>query len=180
MKTPRKRKSDSIIFLPLGLLAIIAVIGLGVLLTRGEATRSSTETAKESRQVPKNPGAASSTESVRGPADPHPLGVLPEIVMQGTIEVRDAYAFATNLDNRELMQTLRCYCGCAAGSLKHDNLFMCYVEDLLPDDQVIYSFHASGCKTCLAEVWDATKWQAEGKSLQEINKQIDTNYGGSR
>jgi len=111
----------------------------------------------------------------------YPLGVLPERVRQAPVEAREAYAFATDPENFKLMQILRCYCGCEAGrGLKHDNLFMCYVENLLPGDRIVYSSHALGCGTCLREASDASKWRAEGRSDQEIQELIDTKYDRSR
>ena len=80
-------------------------------------------------------------------------------------------------DNHELIQSLTCFCGCDRG-LRHQSLFSCYVEELVPGDKAVYANHGIGCLTCLSEVWDAAEWKAAGKNGQEIKELIDAEYGG--
>ena len=176
METPRWRKIIGIIFIAASLVAVIAVIRIGVQ-TR-DANQASVDAETPARGDLDSSASGGSGSGANGT---YALGVLPEPVMQAPPEVREAYSFATDPDNHELMQTLTCYCGCEAGDgLNHDSLFTCYVEKLLPDDQIIYSSHAFGCQLCLAEALDASKWNAQGRSAQEIKEQIDVKFGSSR
>lgn len=174
MKTPRWRIAAGIIFIAGSLMAAVALIDIGVQTIRDEASQASVDVETA---APEDSGSISSTGSVRRPDDPYPVGVLPEPVMQAPEEVREAYAFATASENVEMMQTLTCYCGCEApDGLGHDSLYTCYVEKLLPNDQIIYSSHAFGCQLCLAEALDASRWTAEGKTPEEIKEEIDIKF----
>ncbi len=168
------------IFIAASLVAIVAMINIGVQ-AMDDANQASADAETPARRTSEDPDSPASTGSGSRADGPYALGVLPEPVLQAPAEVQAAYSFATDPDNHELMQTLTCYCGCEAGDgLNHDSLFTCYVNKLLPDDQIIYSSHAFGCQLCLAEALDASKWHAEGRSSQEIKEEIDVKFGSSR
>jgi len=109
-------------------------------------------------------------------AEPRPLGTFPDWVERAPMGVRDAYTFVADPDSHELIQSLKCYCGCDAG-LEHRSLFDCFIKELRPGNQAIYSDHGIGCLTCVSEVWDAANWKAAGKTPAEIKDLIDSNYG---
>ncbi len=158
--------------------AIIALVALG-------PQRS--DPVSKIKQVSVESGAAETTSSIDSgaqyreppaddPAEPRPLGTFPDRVEQAPIQVREAYAFVAEPDNHALVQSLKCYCGCDFG-LEHRSLFNCYIDELRPGNQAVYSDHAIGCLTCVSEARDTTNWKAAGKTAAEIKDLIDSNYG---
>ena len=103
------------------------------------------------------------------------LGVFPESIANSNDDAKKAYRFASDVKNHSALKASACYCGCERG-LGHTGLLDCYIEKLLPGDQVIYSKHAKSCGLCIAEGLSVEEGLAEGKSIEEISKMIDEKY----
>ena len=104
---------------------------------------------------------------------PAPTAVIPDPAFPDFVYLSDSslQAYRVAVRNGELLKKLPCYCNCAV-SLGHTSLYDCFINaDGTFDD------HASGCSVCQMEAADAAKWQAEGKNVQQIRRQIDTSYG---
>lgn len=105
-----------------------------------------------------------------------PPGRVPEAVLDASPQIQQAYRFASNSRNRELLTSLSCYCGCMRGQ-GHRHLLDCYIKEQLPGNRVTYEFHALNCRKCLAEAWDAEGWQQEGKAIAEVKALINAKHG---
>ena len=159
--------------------AIIGLIALGPQRTRSdpEIKQASVEDGPVETTASTNSSVQSDDPPADDLAEPRPLGTFPDQVERAPIKVREAYTFVADPDNHALVQSLKCYCGCDSG-LEHRSLFNCYIDELRPGNQAVYSDHAIGCLTCLSEIWDTANWKTTGKTAAEIKGLIDSNYGG--
>lgn len=55
-------------------------------------------------------------------------------------EIQKAYRFA--LANRDTLEKIPCYCGCA--NVGHMDNYMCYVQSESADGQVVFDYHGAG------------------------------------
>jgi len=67
-----------------------------------------------------------------------PEAALSDALRQAPPEVRDAYRFA--LANRDTLAYIPCYCGCGAEG--HRSNYDCYIKEIKPTGQVVFSDHA--------------------------------------
>lgn len=111
-------------------------------------------------------------------SDPLPPGTLPTIVERGRNEVRQAYEFASDEKNHEVLKALTCYCGCTRRG--HTDLLNCYIKEIKEDGKILFESHAIGCSTCLNEAVDTENWVDQGKSKARIKELIDERYGPGR
>ena len=65
---------------------------------------------------------------------------LPFDIQQMPSEVQEAYRFA--LANPEVLTKIPCYCGC--NGVGHLNNWMCYVQSVEDDGEVVLDYHAAG------------------------------------
>jgi hypothetical protein len=112
--------------------------------------------------------AACSTGPAQTPAADIPDPVFPEFVYLSDMSLK-AYRIAVR--NGDLLRKLPCYCNCAI-SLGHRSLYDCFLNA-----DGTFNDHASGCAVCDMEAADTATWKAEGKSVQQIRRLIDTTYG---
>ncbi len=70
-----------------------------------------------------------------------------------------------------LLEQLACYCGCQEFASPHRHLANCY---LAPGGG--YEQHASLCRICQAETFDAERWAQAGLPTEEIRRRIDATY----
>lgn len=69
-----------------------------------------------------------------------PADSLPQDVREAPNDVQEAYRFA--VANPDLLKAIPCYCGCEM--FQHRDNYACYVEDVRPDGEVIFSDHGLG------------------------------------
>jgi hypothetical protein len=74
------------------------------------------------------------------PFEMAPVSALPPEAQQLPQEIQEAYRFA--LANREILEKIPCYCGC--GGVGHMNNWMCYIESISADGNVVFDNHAAG------------------------------------
>lgn len=65
---------------------------------------------------------------------------LPADIQQMPPEVQEAYRFA--LTNPEVLTKIPCYCGC--NGIGHSDNWMCYVQSVGDDGEVVFDYHAAG------------------------------------
>ena len=65
---------------------------------------------------------------------------LPADIQQMPPEVQEAYRFA--LANPEVLTKIPCYCGC--NGIGHLDNWMCYVQSVGDDGEVVFDYHAAG------------------------------------
>jgi hypothetical protein len=79
-----------------------------------------------------------------------------------TPEIAETYKMAADL--RSTIDGLFCYCYCKGGG--HYSLLDCFKDD-----------HGAGCDICLESVQIAHRMTQEGKTLDQIRAQLDTQFG---
>lgn len=80
----------------------------------------------------------------------------------GEPQIAETYKMAADI--RSTIDGLFCYCYCKGGG--HYSLLDCFRDD-----------HGAGCDICLESVQIAHRMKQEGKSLDEIRAQLDTQFG---
>ncbi len=106
-------------------------------------------------------------------APPPPTAAIPDPLFPDFVYLSDSslQAYRIAVRNGDLLKKLPCYCNCVT-TLGHTSLYDCFFNADGTFDE-----HASGCSVCDMEAADAAKWQGEGKSVQQVRRLIDTNYG---
>lgn len=101
-----------------------------------------------------------------------PMSELPADLREAAITVSDSYRFA--LSSQHILEQVPCYCGC--GPIGHDSVYACFIKDSLPNGEVIFDYHASGCGICVDITLDAMRLTQQGKTPPEIKLIIDDTY----
>jgi len=101
-----------------------------------------------------------------------PISDLPADLREAAISVSNSYRFA--LANQHVLEQVPCYCGC--GTIGHNSVYACFVKDSLPDGEVVFDYHASGCGICVDITLDAMRLTRQGKSPSQIKLIIDDTY----
>lgn len=121
---------------------------------------------------PGTPTGAAGT-AVPGPADAAPPE--PEWLGQAPDSIRVLYRWA--VANRDSLQYIPCYCGCGDRQHGyHKSNADCYGQ--VREGRFVYDPHATGCGVCLNITAQTIRMQAEGRSLAEIRRAVDEQYGG--
>lgn len=101
-----------------------------------------------------------------------PIGNMPANVQSASLEVQQAYQFASA--NPGVTTHIPCYCGCK--SLGHQSNYFCYVSSVDVDGVITYDPHALGCSICVDITQDTMQMLQQGKSVPEIKAYIDQEY----
>jgi hypothetical protein len=101
-----------------------------------------------------------------------PMSQMTEDVKAATPLIQQAYQFAAA--NRETLQQIPCYCGCATTG--HTSNYDCYIVEIKPAGEIVTNPHALGCAVCVLITQDVMKMTREGKSIHEIRAAIDQTY----
>jgi len=101
-----------------------------------------------------------------------PIGSMPTTVQSASLEVQQAYQFASA--NPGVTTHIPCYCGCK--SLGHQSNYFCYVSSVGVDGVITYDTHALGCSICVDITQDTMQMLQQGKSVPEIKAYIDEEY----
>lgn len=99
----------------------------------------------------------------------------PDYVRTADARTREAYAFA--IARPDVLDWMPCYCGCVA--MDHRNNTDCYIKPRAEGDQVVFDEHASYCQICVDIALQAKVMSVEGRSLPEIRRAIDGEFGGA-
>jgi uncharacterized protein with PCYCGC motif len=106
------------------------------------------------------------------------MGVYPAAYRSLTGEIRAAYDYA--LANRDTLQWMPCYCGCASpghGRNGHKNNYDCYVLESMADGSVTLDLHATTCYTCVGITNDVASMVRSGMTdLLSIRRAIDSKW----
>jgi hypothetical protein len=100
------------------------------------------------------------------------LDELPDGVQSAPVSVQQAYQFA--LSNPEILKEIPCYCGC--GGMGHTSNYSCYIAEDNPGQDIEFDGHALGCSICVDITQDTMQMLDQGKSLSEIQGEIDNIY----
>ena len=87
-------------------------------------------------------------------------------------ELHGAYAYAAR--NKEVLQHIPCYCGCA-GEGHRDN-FSCFVSGSRPDGTPVWTDHSFGCPMCVHIARETMLMSSQGMSVQRIRQEIENHY----
>lgn len=128
-------------------------------------------------RAPIRPGAALLllvvlTASLAGCSPTADAQSMPAEVASAPRVVQEAYDFAAS--HPEVLTQLPCYCGC--GAIGHTSNYACYVSGSDPDGALVYDLHAIGCSICVDISRDAMRMLAAGRSLPNIQAEIDRTY----
>ena len=69
-----------------------------------------------------------------------PVSDLSPELRQLSPEIQEAYRFA--LANRDTLEKIPCYCGCA--NVGHMDNYMCYIQSESAGGQVVFDYHGAG------------------------------------
>ena len=87
-------------------------------------------------------------------------------------DVVASYAFAAR--RPEVFRYIPCYCGCARR--RHRSLLDCFVRGRGDDDRPLWEPEARRSRICLDIAGDVIRDVAQGRSLPDIRKTIDSRY----
>jgi len=109
----------------------------------------------------------SSSSGGRRHPDPRPgitsEGVLAPASYAGYDRIVRAYEAAQQMP--EVLDGLYCYCDCRH-HFNHRSLLACFQSE-----------HGASCDICLDEAWMAAQMHRQGKSLTEIRRAVDAQFG---
>lgn len=109
----------------------------------------------------------SSSSAGRGHPEPRPgvtaAGVLPSATFAGYDRIVRSYEAARQMP--EVLDGLYCYCDCRH-HFNHRSLLTCFQSE-----------HGASCDICLDEAWMAAEMHRQGKSLGEIRRAVDAQFG---
>ena len=89
--------------------------------------------------------------------------VLPRAMVPSNPQTLEAYEAARRVP--QVLDGIYCHCNCSK-SIGHRSLLTCFESN-----------HASGCDICMGEAMMAAEMTSGGKSLEQIRKAIDAQYG---
>ena len=101
-----------------------------------------------------------------------PLEKMPPDVQAAPTRVHEAYQFSAA--NREVAESVPCYCGCA--DIGHTSSYDCYVDEAYEFGSVIFDEHALNCGICVDITQDVMRMMREGKSTPQIVNYINDTY----
>lgn len=101
-----------------------------------------------------------------------PLNELPDEVRQAPVTVQETYQFA--ISNPEELKAVPCFCGCGAAG--HTSNYNCFIQEVKPDGEIVYDWHALGCSICVEIARDVMRMTKDGKPISEIQAAIDQTY----
>ncbi|MFB6466112.1 PCYCGC motif-containing (lipo)protein [Cytobacillus sp. Hz8] len=99
--------------------------------------------------------------------------VLPGFLKDSTEGMKNVYLSAAK--NKELLESIPCYCGCAESG-NHKNNYDCYIYENRKNGEVVWDAHGTGCSTCVETTTESIKQYQAGKSIKEIRQYIDNKY----
>ncbi len=169
---PRWRNLIGISLLVVGV-SVLAWVGISEL---GASDQKKADELVKSTEVKPTKNSTETDRDFLGTLKPTDLGTFPESIANSNDDAKKAYRFASDVENHSALKASSCYCGCQRG-LGHTSLLDCYIEKLLPGDQVIYAEHGNGCRLCVVEALSVEVWSDAGKSDEEIRKLVDEKFG---
>ncbi|WP_226585559.1 PCYCGC domain-containing protein [Halobacillus litoralis] len=101
------------------------------------------------------------------------IEALPGFLVEKPENIQTIYAAAAQ--HEELLENMPCYCGCGE-SVGHKNNYDCFVHDSKEDGSIVWDDHGTKCGVCLEIAAQSIKQLQDGKSLEEIRKNIDDSY----
>lgn len=103
--------------------------------------------------------------------------ILPTFLSTQSKEINQIYQIVAN--NTDTLQYIPCYCGCA-DSANHKSNVNCFINEHKPDGSIVWDDHGTRCDVCVNIAIQSAVWKKEGKSVTEIRKNIDTQYGNGQ
>lgn len=77
--------------------------------------------------------------------------------------------------NRELLQSIPCYCGCGE-SAGHQHNGNCFIKEERPDGSIVWDDHGTRCGVCMEIAVVSSKLKEAGKTTKEIREYIVNAY----
>ncbi|WP_412768026.1 PCYCGC motif-containing (lipo)protein [Halobacillus yeomjeoni] len=78
-------------------------------------------------------------------------------------------------ESKPILDHIPCYCGCG-DSVGHRSNYDCFVHDNRENGAVVWDDHATKCGVCLEIAAQSIMDYQEGKSIEQIRKEIDKKY----
>ncbi len=132
------------------------------------------------------PGGSPTADTAGGHAMPGPMGGMhsadqgesawngrPDYVRAAAPRTVEAYAYA--LARGDVLEYMPCYCGCVG--MGHRSNLDCYFKPHSIGSVPQFEEHASYCKVCVDIALRAKGMQADGRSLVDIRRAVDAEFG---
>ncbi|WP_256756825.1 PCYCGC domain-containing protein [Cohnella sp. WQ 127256] len=98
---------------------------------------------------------------------------MPSFLEDYTDQTKHLYSVVGKYE--EIMQLVKCYCGCMEFDDVHTSLHRCYVASK-NDKGITWTDHSGHCGICTEELVKIEDWSNEGKTPDQINQLIEENF----
>lgn len=142
-------------FLPLAII-LLALISIGYFALRDDNTGLVSATDKVYK----------GTSGIVGDSDPESLrgGETKPVLSPSRFRGKTAASYQLAKDNRELLDSMYCYCFCKR-TIGHKSLLSCFTDG-----------HASNCTICQDQAFYAEKMHDKGLDIAEVRKAVDRKF----
>jgi len=100
------------------------------------------------------------------------LEEMPAFVQSSPARVREAYQFSAA--NKELTESVPCYCGCV--NIGHKSSYDCYISGAVGKNILTFDDHAANCGICVDITQDIMRLARQGNTADEISAYINDTY----
>ncbi|MGP4062789.1 PCYCGC motif-containing (lipo)protein [Halobacillus sp. H74] len=98
---------------------------------------------------------------------------LPAFMEEKPEEMQTLYKAVAQ--NKDLLENIPCYCGCGE-SVGHRDNYDCFVHENKKDGSIVWDDHGTKCGVCLEIAAQSIIDYQEGKSIEQIRRDIDSSY----
>lgn len=101
------------------------------------------------------------------------VDTLPPFLKEKPEQMQLIYSAAAK--NKELLESMPCYCGCS-DSANHKDNYDCFVHENKKDGSIVWDDHGTRCGVCMEIAAESVVLLNDGKTPLEIRKYIDEKY----
>jgi hypothetical protein len=151
-----QKAAAKIPFLPI-VIILVAVLGIGFFALRGD--KSSSVNAKDVtyKKISGSIAGATNIEKLKG-------GETKPVLSPARFTGKTASAYKVARENRELLDSMYCYCYCKK-TIGHKSLLSCFADR-----------HASKCTICQDQAFYAKNMQDKGLDIGQVRKEVDRKF----
>ncbi|WP_409294879.1 PCYCGC motif-containing (lipo)protein [Peribacillus sp. SCS-26] len=77
--------------------------------------------------------------------------------------------------NQKLLEQMPCYCGCGEEA-GHKSNYDCFIYEKKDNGNIVWDDHATRCGVCMEIAAQSIIDLQDGKTIEEIRKQVDAKY----